>query len=220
MLVRQWMMPNPVTVGPDDSLLTCRNRLKEKRIRRLPVVEDGRVVGIVSDRDVRSASASSATTLEVHELQYLLSELKVRDFMTANPITITPDRPVVEAAMIMLDSKIGGLPVTEEDGTLVGVLTDNDIFKLLVEITGVRQGGLELDFAIPDSPGGMRGLLELLRGHQARIVSVLTAYEDGRRHVTIRIRSMEEAAEAALLADLRADGRLTGWVRSAAAPQA
>ena len=133
MLVVDWMTPNVVAVKPETSLLKCRNLLKEKNIRRLPVVDDAnRVVGIVSDRDVRGASPSKATTLEVHEMQYLLAELKARDIMTPRPLTVKPDATVEEAALLMLDKKIGGLPVVNDDGTLIGIITDQDLFKLLV----------------------------------------------------------------------------------------
>ena len=124
MLVVDWMTPNVVAVKPGTSLLKCRNLLKEKNIRRLPVVDDAnKVVGIVSDRDVRGASPSKATTLEVHEMQYLLAELKAKDIMTPRPLTVKPDATVEEAALLMLDRKIGGLPVVNDEGTLVGIIS-------------------------------------------------------------------------------------------------
>ena len=116
MLVENWMATNVIAVKPDTSLLKCRNLLKEHQIRRLPVVDDqNRVVGIISDRDVKGASPSKATALEVHEMQYLLAELKAKDIMTAKPVTIKPWDSVEQAAIIMMDKKFGGLPVVSED---------------------------------------------------------------------------------------------------------
>ena len=217
MLVVDWMTPDVVAVKPETSLLKCRNLLKEKNIRRLPVVDgDNRVVGIVSDRDVRGASPSKATTLEVHEMQYLLAELKARDIMTPRPLTVKPEATVEEAALLMLDRKIGGLPVVNDDGALVGIITDQDLFKLLVEITGVRQGGVQLNFVISDALGSMRDLFDTLRERQARILSVLTAYQDGKRNVSIRIRNMDDSrSEDALIAHFQERGLLSSWSRCA-----
>ena len=214
MLVVDWMTPDVVAVKPETSLLKCRNLLKEKNIRRLPVVDgDNRVVGIVSDRDVRGASPSKATTLEVHEMQYLLAELKARDIMTPRPLTVKPEATVEEAALLMLDRKIGGLPVVNDDGALVGIITDQDLFKLLVEITGVRQGGVQLN---SDALGSMRDLFDTLRERQARILSVLTAYQDGKRNVSIRIRNMDDPrSEDALIAHFQERGLLSSWSRCA-----
>ena len=217
MLVVDWMTPDVVAVKPETSLLKCRNLLKEKNIRRLPVVDgDNRVVGIVSDRDVRGASPSKATTLEVHEMQYLLAELKARDIMTPRPLTVKPEATVEEAALLMLDRKIGGLPVVNDDGALVGIITDQDLFKLLVEITGVRQGGVQLNFVISDALGSMRDLFDTLRERQARMLSVLTAYQDGNRNVSIRIRNMDDPrSEDALIAHFQERGLLSSWSRCA-----
>lgn len=216
MLVVDWMTPNVVAVKPGTSLLKCRNLLKEKNIRRLPVVDDAnKVVGIVSDRDVRGASPSKATTLEVHEMQYLLAELKAKDIMTPRPLTVKPDATVEEAALLMLDRKIGGLPVVNDEGTLVGIITDQDLFKLLVEITGVRQGGVQLNFVISDAPGSMRVLFDTLRERRARILSVLTAYQDGKRNVSIRIRKMDDPqSEEELAGHFQDMGLLSSWSRT------
>lgn len=153
MLVENWMATNVIAVKPDTSLLKCRNLLKEHQIRRLPVVDDqNRVVGIISDRDVKGASPSKATALEVHEMQYLLAELKAKDIMTAKPVTIKPWDSVEQAAIIMMDKKFGGLPVVSEDNKLVGIITDQDIFKLLINITGARVEGMQFAFELPRYP--------------------------------------------------------------------
>ena len=212
MLVENWMATNVIAVKPDTSLLKCRNLLKEHQIRRLPVVREGRVVGMVtliSDRDVKGASPSKATALEVHEMQYLLAELKAKDIMTAKPVTIKPWDSVEQAAIIMMDKKFGGLPVVSEDNKLVGIITDQDIFKLLINITGARVEGMQFAFELPDTPGSMRVIFDTMRKHNARIISVLSSYmEDNKRQIYVRIRSMEESAVEALVKDLEATGTL------------
>ena len=209
MLVENWMATNVIAVKPDTSLLKCRNLLKEHQIRRLPVVDDqNRVVGIISDRDVKGASPSKATALEVHEMQYLLAELKARDIMTAKPVTIKPWDSVEQAAILMMDKRF--LPVVAEDNKLVGIITDQDIFKLLINITGARVPGMQFAFELPDTPGSMRVIFDTLRKHSARIISVLSYYLDGdKRQVYVRIRSVDDkAVEDALVKDLEATGTL------------
>ncbi len=130
-LVKDWMTPDPVTIAPSTTLPEANRLMKECNIRRLPVVENGRLVGIVTLGDIREASPSAATALSIYELNYLLSRLTVGQIMTRDPIIITPDTSIEAAARLMLEHKIGGLPVV--DGTrVVGIITESDIFRLLV----------------------------------------------------------------------------------------
>lgn len=130
-LVKDWMTPDPVTICPDTTLPEAARLMKECRIRRLPVVENGRLVGIVTMGDVREASPSAATSLSIYELNYLLSRLTVREIMTRDPIAITPDTSIEASARLMLEHKIGGLPVVDNN-KVVGIITESDIFRLLV----------------------------------------------------------------------------------------
>ncbi|MCS7088773.1 MAG: CBS domain-containing protein [Thermoflexales bacterium] len=129
--VRDWMTTNPVTITPQTSLAEAHRLMKQKRVRRLPVLENGKLVGIVALSDVLEAEPSSATTLSIYEINYLLAEMKVEKIMKRNVITVTPDTPIREAANLMLTHKIGGLPVVE-DGKLVGIITESDIFRMIV----------------------------------------------------------------------------------------
>ncbi len=132
--VRDWMTPNPITISPRTTLPEAHQIMKEKRIRRLPVVdENGHLVGIVTLGDIREASPSDATSLSIFELNYLLARLTVDKIMTRKVITVTPDTPVYEAARLMLEHKIGGLPVVE-NGRVVGIITESDIFKMVVRL--------------------------------------------------------------------------------------
>ncbi|MBI5033122.1 MAG: CBS domain-containing protein [Chloroflexi bacterium] len=135
------MTPDPITIGPDTTLPEADRLMKECGIRRLPVVENGRLVGIITLGDVREASPSNATSLSIYELNYLISRLTVGTMMTQDPITITPDTSIEAAARLMLEHKIGGLPVV--DGTrVVGIITESDIFRLLI-----TEGELRHSFA-------------------------------------------------------------------------
>jgi acetoin utilization protein AcuB len=130
-LVKDWMTRNPITITADTSLTEASRLMQDNDFRRLPVVKNGQVVGIVTWGDIRGASASDATTLTIFELGYLLKKLQVERIMTRDPITITPTTTITRAAQLMLEYKIGGLPVVE-NGKLVGILTESDIFRMLV----------------------------------------------------------------------------------------
>ena len=129
-LAKDWMTRSPVAITEDTSLTAASRLMKDNDIRRLPVVEHGKVVGIVTWGDIREASASDATSLTVFELGYLLRKLQVDRFMTRHPITVTPTTTISRAAQLMMEHKIGGLPVVE-NGKLVGILTESDIFRML-----------------------------------------------------------------------------------------
>ncbi len=129
--VRDWMTPNPITIDPKTTLPEAHKLMKECHIRRLPVVDRGKVVGILTLGDVREASPSDASSLSIFELNYLLSKLTVENIMTRDPLTISPTATIREAAQLMLDHKIGGVPVVEGE-KLVGIITESDIFRVLV----------------------------------------------------------------------------------------
>lgn len=217
MLVRNWMTPEVLTVTPETSLLKVGKLMRDHNVRRVPVIDrQGHVCGIISDRDVRDASPSKATTLDMYEMHYLLAEIKAKDIMTAKPLTVKPTDTVEKAAMLMLDNKIGGLPVIDENLQLKGIITDQDVFKALVNITGVREGGIQLGFSIANRPGAMRPIFDLLRRHGARILSVLSSNNsEGERNIFIRLRDMESReAEEALLREIRSYCNLLYWARN------
>ncbi len=215
MLVQEWMTKDVVTITPDISIMKASRLMKEKRVGRLPVVdEDGRIVGIITDRDIRSASPSKATTLEMHELYYLLSELKTKDVMSKKPVCAKGTDSVEGIARLMMDKKIGGVPVVDDAGRVAGIITDSDIFRVLVDITGADSGGIQLAFEIPNTPGSLRPILDGLRALDAGVVSVLTSLRDeqaGSRRVYIRLRPLEPAAEAKVVEQMKAGFPLVYW---------
>ena len=131
--VKEWMTGQVITVSPTTSISTAHQSMKEHGVRRLPVVEDGQLVGIVTIGDVREASPSDATTLSIWELNYLWAQLTVEKIMTRKVLTIEQNRPILDAAQTMLEQKVSGLPVVDEKGKLVGMLTESDIFRMLVK---------------------------------------------------------------------------------------
>jgi CBS domain-containing protein len=133
-LVRDWMTPHPITVDPKTSLPDAHRLMKDSHIRRLPVVSQGRVVGIVTLGDIREAQPSDATSLSIYELHYLLAKLTIDKLMTRDPLTIAPDASIREAARLMMEHKIGGLPVVDPvSGALVGIITESDIFRIFAQ---------------------------------------------------------------------------------------
>jgi len=131
-LVKDWMIKDVITVAPKSPMLEAHKLMREKRIRRMPVVKKGKVVGIITRSDVRQAEPSDATSLNVWEINYLLSRLRVSDIMTKDVLTIGPEDSIKMAASMLHDNQIGALPVVDHDGKLVGILTESDIFKILI----------------------------------------------------------------------------------------
>ncbi|HSC70225.1 MAG TPA: CBS domain-containing protein [Candidatus Methylomirabilis sp.] len=142
MQVEQWMNRDLVTVPPDESFRTAMHLIRQKGIRHLPVVEGKRLVGIVTDRDLRQAAPSGATSLSIHELHYILEKVTVREIMTKQVVTIRPDQTVEDAALLLLGHRIGGLPVVRGE-ELMGIITETDILQAFLQLRGKGP----LDFA-------------------------------------------------------------------------
>lgn len=132
-LVRDWMTREVITVTPDTTILEAGQLMVDRTIRRLPVTENGELVGIVTYGDVRGARASASAGLDIWELSYILSKLTIREIMTPNPVTITPDETIGVAAKLMLKYMIGSLPVLDHKRKLVGIITESDIFRVVVQ---------------------------------------------------------------------------------------
>ncbi len=174
MLVRDRMTKNPITIAPDTPVEEAIVQMREARVRRFPIVDrSGKVVGIVSERDLLYASPSPATSLSIHEIHYLLSKLMVKQVMKTSVITVTEDTPVEEAARIMADRKIGGLPVVR-DGILSGIITETDLFKAFLELLGGRKRGVRLTMLVPDVKGTLARITAAIAQKGGNIVSLGT----------------------------------------------
>jgi len=208
MLIKDWMTKEPITIGEDTSMIKAIHIMKERRFRRLPVVSQGeKLVGMVTDRDLKEASPSKATTLDVHELYYLLAELQVKEIMTRNPIHVSEDDTVEHAAQLMLENTISGLPVVDKAGNLTGIITQSDIFRAFMHITGILQGGVQFGLRLADRPGILKEMADLLRARGGRMVSLLTYYrspEENVREVYIRVKNLSPEGVEAARAELAA----------------
>jgi acetoin utilization protein AcuB len=205
MQVKDRMTPNPVTVTDDSSFENALHLMKEKKIRRLPIVTgDGKLAGIVVQKDLFSASPSKATSLSVFEVHYLLSKLKMKDVMTKRVVTVGDDCPIEEAARIMVDYQIGCLPILKDD-KLVGIITETDIFKTFVEILGGREKVLRLTLDVTEGKGVLASIANEIVRHNGNILSLATFFckDEKERIITVKV---TDARKEPLLEGLEATG--------------
>jgi acetoin utilization protein AcuB len=191
--IREMIQRNPVTIGPDASFFEAREIVQDKGIRHLPVVDkENKLVGIVTDRDIRKAAPSDATSLSIRELNFLLRQLIVTSIMTPKDklITISPNTLVEEAVQLMHDNKIGCLPVVEEE-ELYGIFTETDALALLIDLFGIKQKGTRLTIALEDKPGELLTIFEIFKNHNVNVISITSPsfVVDGKRLTAIRIRT-------------------------------
>ena len=174
MIVKNRMTRNPITISPDTPVAEAQRIIRREKIHRLPVLNKKKeLVGIVTEKDLLYASPSPATTLDIHEITYLLSQLTVKKVMSTQVLTITSDTVLEEAARIMVDSDIGGLPVVDS-GSLVGIITESDLFKVFMELFGARHSGLRVTILIPDKPGEISALGQAITEKGGDIISLGT----------------------------------------------
>jgi acetoin utilization protein AcuB len=194
MLVGERMTRDPVVIRDDTPIDEAMKIMRENKVRRLPVLNNkGALVGIVSERDLLYASPSPATSLSVYELHYLLSKIAVADVMTSVVITVTEDTPLEEAARIMADNKIGGLPVMS-NGELVGIITETDLFKIFLELLGAREMGVRLAMLVSDEKGMLAKVTGEIAGLGGNIVSLGTFLGEDPTNalLTIKVQDVEE----------------------------
>ncbi|PWH13621.1 MAG: hypothetical protein DDG59_13965 [Anaerolineae bacterium] len=174
MLVGERMSKPVITITPDTPLQEALALMRKEKVRRFPVVDKhGKLVGIVSEKDLLNASPSDATTLSIWEVNYWLSKVKVEEIMTKEVITTCVDCPIEEAARIMADRKIGALPVMQED-RLVGIITETDLFKIFLELFGARKGGIRATILVKDEPGKLSDVTNAIRQLGGNIIAIGT----------------------------------------------
>ncbi|MCE5336093.1 MAG: CBS and ACT domain-containing protein [Desulfobacteraceae bacterium] len=211
MLVKNWMTKNVVTIEQDDSMQQALALMKENDIGVLPVMNSGVMVGIVSDTDLKRASASDATMLDTHELLYLISKIKISEIMTKKVITVPEDFTVEETAQVMMEHNISAVPVTDQNGKLVGIITRHDLFKILISLSGLGKRGIQFAFLIDDVSGSIKSLTDVIRRYDGRIASILSSYEyapPGKRIVYIRIYEVDRSRLPELIQEFRDKGTL------------
>ncbi len=194
MFVKARMTPNPVTVTPDVSISEAFSIMKERQFRRIPVVQGGKLIGIVTEKELQQVSPSKATSLSVFELNYLLEKTTIKDAMSKDPITVQDDDLIEKAALLMRTNKVGALPVMHGD-KLVGIITESDIFDAFIDTMGFRNPGVRLDLCLRDPGGDIPAVTQVISQAGGKI-SHLTMYGDGE----LVVRISEERSEAVIKA--------------------
>jgi acetoin utilization protein AcuB len=202
MFVSDWMTREVLTLDTEDFVSEAVRLLKEKDIKHLPVLKGGLLEGIISDRDIRDHMPSKGGKLDLYELHQIFHSTKVSDIMKARVRTTSPDTPVEEAAMMLFDNNIGCLPVMDSE-KLVGIISDRDIYRALVDISGVRHGGHRVTATIPDRPGSIRDIANIVRSSGFSLMGILTSYEGAEKGLRrVVLRTSREGNFSALKAEL------------------
>ena len=219
MLVHERMSKHPCTITEDTPIHEAMKLMRDKKVRRLPVLDGvGKLVGIVSEKDLLYISPSPATSLSIYELQYLISRITVRQIMTTDVITVSEHTPLEEAARIMADSKIGGLPVMR-DGKLVGIITESDLFRFFVELWGVQEMEVHLSMLVPEQPDILASIARATSDMGGNIVSLIAfpGEDPTKRLITVKVAGVREGELVAgmkLLGLEIVDARTcVGWLR-------
>jgi acetoin utilization protein AcuB len=188
-LVAEWMTRDPIVVGPDDTLGTAAETMARRNIRRMPVVEDGVVAGIITKSDVLNACPADFNPFSAEAIGTNPLTVPVRQVMSAHPRTVRPDAPIEAAAKLMIDHKIGGLPVVAD--RLVGILTESDLFRALTAALGAEGAGLRITFDLSQGEDPVRFAVDLASRHGLRLASISTHSRDGQRMAIVRLLGTE-----------------------------
>lgn len=192
MYVRNRMTKDPYTIEIGSSISDTVALMKDNNLKRLPVVNGEKVLGIVTKGDIQKVSPTKATSLSVFELNYLLSKLKVDDAMSKEIITIKPDDLLEEAAVIMREKKIGTLPVVE-DGKLIGIITESDIFDSFIDLLGFKDLGSRITIEAKDVPGAMADIAKIFKSLDINITHIAVFAGEGIRDIVIRSEAFDTA---------------------------
>jgi len=192
MFVGERMSRPVISVSPDAPINDVLIMFKKEKIRRAPVMKDGKLVGIVSEGNLLNASASSATTLSVWEMNYLLSKVTIKRVMSKKVITVDADTPIEEAARIMADNKIGGMPVVS-NGRVTGMITETDLFKVFLELMGARQKAIRVTATVDDKRGELARVTKAIATHGGNFISfgVFSGQEANTKVVTFKVEGMK-----------------------------
>lgn len=198
MLIKDWMATTILTVDANTSVMRATRTMKENNIRRLPVMSHGKLIGVITDRDLKEASPSTTSDIDIHEMYYLLSEMKVKDVMTDKCIALKQNDTLEKAALVMLKERISGIMILDDEEKLVGLLSETDILRGFIQATGIQDGAHQYVIDMPDAAGSTTRIIDLLRQKEARVLSILTSFSDaprGTKQVSIRILAEDKVAE-------------------------
>ncbi len=212
MYVRDYMTPNPITISKKTGIYEALQIMKNYKIRQLPVVSEGKLAGIVTEKDLLTVSPSPATSLSVHELNYLLAKMTVAEVMVKNPITVTPKTTLEEAAVLMREHKINSVPVLDGD-RLVGIITVTDIFDALIKFFGYGKPGTRLVITSRDRAGLLYDITRVIKDFGAAVLSILCDIKEDKT-VNVMVR-LEAASTDDLIAALKEAGFEVTFVKPA-----
>jgi acetoin utilization protein AcuB len=188
MRIKDMMTKNPITADSETLVVDAQRIMKENNIRRLPIVDKGKLVGIVTKHDLLEASPSPATSLSVFELNYLLSKMKVKEIMKKNPLTLTPDTPFEEALRLGQEKKIGSFPVVE-NGKLVGIATESDIIRFVTRVLGIKEEGSRITIeGLGGKLGDLEKIVSIANQHHTVILSMMSLPRPGSKDWIIVLR--------------------------------
>jgi len=211
MLVRDWMSTHIVTIDVNAKIQDVINMLMDHHVNMLPVMDGDRLIGIVTDRDVKHASPSNAVLMDFQNIMYHVARLDVSSIMSKNPITVPPDLTIEETAEILLTHNISGVPVVDDTGHILGIITKDDIFSALVSLSGLSKRGVLFGFRLEDKPGSIKEATDIIRKHGGRLVSIVTSYEnapEGYRNVYVRAFDIDRGDLPTLEKELQAASTL------------
>ena len=196
------MTENPLTVDSETSIFDAKRIMKKNNIRRLPVVDKGRLAGMVTERMILEASPSPATSLSIHELHYLISKMKVKEIMVKNPITISPDTTFEEALLLGQEKRIGAFPVMDK-GKLVGITTESDLVRFITSIWGAREKASTIIIdGISQRFGLFKEIVSIIDRHEVPILGIMTYIALGRVDCCLIIRVKTKDVDS-LVKDLK-----------------
>jgi len=193
MFVGERMSRPVISVLPDTPINEVLAMFRKEHIRRAPVIKNGKLMGIVSERDLLNASPSPVTTLSVWEMNYLISKVTVKQVMSKKGITVDKDTPIEEAAIIMADKKIGGIPVTS-GGKVVGIITETDLFKAFLELMGARQKATRVTATIPDQPGELAKVTKAISTNGGDFISfgIFSGPDTNSKIITFKVQGIKK----------------------------
>jgi len=206
MLVKNWMNEKIVSIDEQRSISEAINVLKDYECTMLVVTKNGKQVGVVTDRDIKKATTSDVSTLDVFELRDIISKVKIKAIMTKNPVTVPLDYTIEETAEIFLREDISSVPVVDEKNQIVGEISQIEVFKVLISLTGIGKRGIQFAFLVEDRPGSIKNLTDIMRSYGTRMVSILTSYQnvkEGYRKVYIRVHTIDRKKLGELLNELK-----------------
>jgi len=210
MRAKDMMTKNPITVNPDTLVLEAQRIMKQKNIRRLPVVEKGKLVGIVTKHDLLEVEPSPATPMSLYELNYFLSKMKVKEIMEKNPLTITPDTPFEDALRIGQEKKIGAFPVVDK-GRLVGIATESDIVRFLIQAFGIHEEGSRIEIlGLGEKFGELENIISIVNRYKVNILNMILLPQRKRGDWMIALR-LDTKSPKTIIQNLKKEGFNVTW---------